>query len=237
MKTKNPRGKLVWLALAVLVGVGLYLRTQPVRNPAPPVVMLGPPAAVAASAPALPPGASLATTAPVFPNRKPPGFAPALQPAAVDRYPGATVLSQKETPAADGKITRSRLVKTALKYPLLRVEDTLVRGAAGGADRLVKQRAMVADHVMVKAKAGVAAADFEKMLARHGATVRKRIPRTDLYLVSFPAPQPDTVPDAVRALTAEAALIQYAEPDYLAHPDALPNGPRFPDLWNLHNSG
>ena len=67
---------------------------------------------------------------------------------------------------------------------------------------IIKQRAMVGDHVMVKAKAGVTAAEFEKMLARHGAKVRKRLPRTDLYLVQFPAPDIDTVPNASRSTTA-----------------------------------
>ena len=67
--------------------------------------------------------------------------------------------------------------------------------------------------------------------------VRKRIPRTDLYLVQFPASEIDTVPNAIRALSGEAAFLQYAEPDFIAQVEAIPNDERFSELWNMHNTG
>ncbi len=155
----------------------------------------------------------------------------------IDRYADAPVLSRSESSTADGKILRVRIVKTDFKYPLLRIENVIAKDPQTGAETLTAQTAMVADHVLVKSKPGVEAADFQALLARAGATLRRRIPNSDLFIVEFPAPGPNTVPDAVKALGAEAKFIQYAEPDYIVATQVVPSDSLFSQLWGMHNTG
>lgn len=70
-----------------------------------------------------------------------------------DRFAAHPVLDQRETAVkmetGETQVRRVRLVKDdSLKYSLVRVEDELVRSSTG--DKLVRQSAMVGDHVMVK---------------------------------------------------------------------------------------
>ena len=155
----------------------------------------------------------------------------------IDRYADAPVLSRSESITADGKILRVRIVKTDFKYPLLRIENVIAKDPQTGAETLTAQTAMVADHVLVKSKPGVEAADFQALLARTGATLRRRIPNSDLFIVEFPAPGPNTVPDAVKALGAEAKFVQYAEPDYIVSTQVVPTDSLFSQLWGMHNTG
>lgn len=160
------------------------------------------------------------------------------QPAKVsDRHASDPVLFRGESITADGKTLRVRIVKTDFKYPLLRVEDVIIKDPQTGAESLSAQTAMVADHIIVKTKPGIAADDFHAMLTRVGATVRRRIPNSDIFVIQFPVPRLDTVPDGVAALSAEAKFVLYAEPDYIVEAQVIPDDSRFTELWGMHNTG
>jgi len=161
-------------------------------------------------------------------------------PGIVDRYAGRQVIESRETVREAGglmKITRVRLVRDdSFKYPLIRVEDELVRGPQG--ERLTRQTAMVGDHVLVKPQS--AQTDEAALLAQmkaEGATVRRRMPASGTWLVAFANPTVDTVPRAVAKLSGLKTWVRYAEPDYIVRANATPNDASFSSLWGMHNTG
>lgn len=157
-----------------------------------------------------------------------------------DKYAGLPVIAQKESvQPVNGlqQVTRVRLLRDpSFKYPILRVEDELVRGPDG--DRLIRQLAMVGDHVLVKpADPDLPEADLLALLESEGATLRKKMPASGTWLIAFAQPDTETVPRLVTKLGEMKKLIRYAEPDYLRSTNALPNDPSFANLWGLHNTG
>jgi subtilisin family serine protease len=140
-------------------------------------------------------------------------------------------------PDAQGNARRVRLVKADFKYPLLRVEETFPRLPQGGFHPRPSLRVAVADHLIVKvrpeAEAGLASA-----VARVGAVIRQKMSAAHLYLVAFPNPTLDTVPEGMAALLSLSNVVDYAEPDGIAQALAtFPNDPSFGELWGLHNTG
>jgi len=158
----------------------------------------------------------------------------------VDRYANAIVLAERESQiaaAGEPRVLRLRLIRdVSFKYPLIRVEDEL-REAPGGRV-LVRQTAMVGDHVMVKMKdAKMDEAALLAQLKHLGATVRRKMPASGVWLVAFPKADLDTVPAGIEEMGKLAALVRYAEPDYIAHTMATPNDTSFANLWGMHNTG
>ena len=104
------------------------------------------------------------------------------RPAVLDRFLNCPVIEQWEsviTKNDETFVRRLRLVRDeSAKYPILRVEDELIRTPQGG--RLVRQTAMVGDHVMVKLLDPKQAESV--LLAELGdgsAHVRRRMPASD----------------------------------------------------------
>ncbi|HRJ11388.1 MAG TPA: S8 family serine peptidase, partial [Prosthecobacter sp.] len=162
----------------------------------------------------------------------------AARPRAEDRFAGLPVLEEKlhEARAAGESVTRRlRLVRDeSFKHPLIRVEDEM----SGG--RLLRQRAMVADHVMVKPlDPRMPEADLLKRLDVPGASVRRRMPASGVWLVAFPLAGLETVPDALARFARLRDVVRVAEPDYIVHAGttAYPNDPSFNELWGMDNTG
>ena len=158
-----------------------------------------------------------------------------------DRFDGREILDQRETvmktETGTSHVRRVRLVRDAsLKYPLVRVEDELVRSAQG--DKLVRQNAMVGDHVMVKLRnPKMTEAELLALLGDGAASVRKRMPASGLWLVAFSEPKLDTVPRAVSRLSKLKDHILVVEPDHIMTAQASPNDASFSTLWGMHNTG
>lgn len=157
-----------------------------------------------------------------------------------DRFAGRAVVAEKEEVqivAGVKQVKRVRLVRDpSFKYPLIRVEDELVRGPQG--DRLTRQVAMVADHVLVKmATPQISEADLLSQLKDEGASLRKKMPSSGTWLVAFENPDLDTVPRLVAKLGQLKNIVRYAEPDYIMSVNALPNDTSFGTLWGMHNTG
>ncbi|GEP43177.1 hypothetical protein [Brevifollis gellanilyticus] len=137
----------------------------------------------------------------------------------VDKFAKAEVLAsqQTEVKTASGEklLRRVRLVRDeSFKYPVLRVEDEIVRTPQG--DRLVRQNAMVGDHVMVKLRnPKMPEAELLKVLGDGGASVRKRMPASGLWLVAFAEPKTDTVPRAISRLSKLEEHVLVVEPDHI----------------------
>lgn len=157
-----------------------------------------------------------------------------------DRYAGKPVLEQKEqvqTVAGVVQVRRTRLIQDAsFKYAVIRVEDELIRGQTG--DRLIRQVAMVGDHVLVKpVRKDQDETELLRLLQGEGATLRRKMPASGTLLIAFANPKLDTVPQMVSRLSGLKDLVKYAEPDFIVQTQATPNDPAFSSLWGLHNTG
>lgn len=164
----------------------------------------------------------------------------AARPEKKDKYAGREIIAQQESvQTLNGiqQVRRVRLVRDpSFKYPLIRVEDELVRELSG--DRLVRQVAMVGDHVMVKPNdPQMQEADLLELLKTEGASIRKKMPASGTWLVAFSQPDLNTVPRLTARINQLKTLIRYAEPDYLVSANAVPNDTSFATLWGMHNTG
>jgi hypothetical protein len=215
----------LWLAaLAMLLSLATIFIGQPVEHS----ISITKPLPVPSSAPGAGPAALNGASAS---SQRPKDSA--------DHFEKAAVLDERlvTKKGTENRVTRLRLVKQAdFKYPLIRVEDEL-RVEAGGEERLLRQTAYVADHVMVRVREGVTPEELEKALASLGAKVRDRKPLSGIWLVSFANPDLDTVGKALQAFAALPETARYAEPDYIVHASVLPNDTSFTELWGLHNTG
>lgn len=163
-----------------------------------------------------------------------------MTPAIRDRFETCPVLFREETERNEHgatKVRRLRLVqKQDFKYPIVRVEDELLREPAG--DRLTKQMAMVGDHVVVKLRdPKMDEAALLHQIQDTGAVVRQKMPGSGLWLIAFAEPALDTVPRAISRLGALTQWVQYAEPDYLVEAAATPNDASFATQWAMNNVG
>lgn len=157
-----------------------------------------------------------------------------------DRFKDQPVLQVRETVQPAGteqQVKRIKIIRsTSFKYPLLRVEEELVRGPKG--DRLIRQKAMVADHVLVRPEANVSADTLVSQLKDAGASLRKTMPASGLLLIAFDNPGLDTAPQMAARLSGMKNFVRYAEPDYIVHGNAtLPNETAFARQWDMHNTG
>ncbi len=158
-------------------------------------------------------------------------------PSRADPVKGGTLIQKRAMPldASEPTITEVSVYRTNFKYPLLRVEQPLVAGNAASPER----RVMVADHLMVKVKPGVTEAQLLKHVAPQGATIRRRVGRSDVYLIALRSGDVDVFDAALAAWKAGDDVIDYAEPDFVASilNAPLPNDSQFSQQWNLHNTG
>jgi subtilisin family serine protease len=150
----------------------------------------------------------------------------------------ATVQQTQETdPASDGTFVRRHLVDAGGKYPLVLVEETIRRNKTNGRERSLNASAMVADHIVIKLRPGITAADLQDLNETYGATIRRKLSADRTFLISFQEPDIDTLAAAMTDYRDQSEIVQYAEPDYLVFPTTtVPNDPRFPELWGMQNT-
>lgn len=144
------------------------------------------------------------------------------------------VESRESAPDTDGIVERIRVVKTAMKYPYVRIVEKVRAGAAAG-EAPVNFTAAVADHMLVRVREGLAEEKVATIADQHGFSVRKKMLAPDTYLIAFGDCSIDALPTAVEAFTEEANAVQYAEPDFVVFASATtPNDPAFNQLWGMH---
>ncbi len=144
----------------------------------------------------------------------------------------------RETTSPDGRrIERVRVLRTGMKHPLVRIEESLVRGQPGGPARLVRQRAAAADHFIIQLKPG---ASEQQLLAHgraHGITILDRKPLSGIYLLKIPRDRLAELPDFIALYQRASSPARVAELDYILQSAATPNDPSFSTLWGMHNTG
>ena len=195
---------------------------------------------------------SSATTQPVQAHRKP--FSPAkvtpilptggLEPPEppingpvearlADDYPDAVQLEvQDEPPQPDGRFVRNRLLKTGMKYPLVRLVETWIPHPEQGVWSSERTQESVADHLLVRIPGGRKAADLAATLT--GSRVRGEVGAHDLYLLSWNQPSLDRYTSMLTRFRT-AGLFQYVDEDYLVRLAVEPNDAQYEDQWGLHN--
>lgn len=139
-------------------------------------------------------------------------------------------------PDARGEFRRATVYRTNFKYPLVRVDQRLQRTSRGD-EKLGGQIVMVADHLMVKVQPGTDETMLRQHLAALGATVRKHIPGSSIYLVAVRSARIADFDAALSALENTTSSVAFAEPDFIVHATSLPNDPSFGLQWNMHNTG
>jgi subtilisin family serine protease len=108
----------------------------------------------------------------------------------------------------------------------------VARAAAGAVTATAPYRD---GEILVRLRAATSPRAAASVHARHGATVIGRF-ATVPSLDQVRLPAGTSVDDAVRAYASDPDVL-YAEPNYLVHAVALPNDPRFGEMWDLHNTG
>ncbi|MBA4387851.1 MAG: hypothetical protein C0404_07710 [Verrucomicrobia bacterium] len=190
----------------------------------------GPPTIVSqtATSPGTPPSGSEGVVAPIDPSR-------------VDRYASAPVLEERRgVRGPEGRDHNIKVVRVNSKYPLIRVDEAVVRDPETGKERVMARTEMVADHIVVKVKEGTTEADLQALNAKYGAKILRKMvtPGPGTYLVQLAGASVDSAPNAVAAYGKEVQLLAYAEPDYLVHTmETAPNDPSFDRLWGMKNRG
>ncbi len=135
---------------------------------------------------------------------------------ALDRFATAPVVSQIDSEIdPNGDYTRLKVVLTTKKYPLIRLEEKRHRDFSTGADSLKQQVAMVADHALIRADAGVSAEEMQNLAGSLGYQVRRMGARGKTFLVSFEGRDPRALENAIAKLSGSRG-VTVAEPDFLS---------------------
>ncbi|NQU39808.1 MAG: S8 family serine peptidase [Lentisphaerae bacterium] len=150
-------------------------------------------------------------------------------------YADAAVMDEVESaPDRIGLTQRTRLLKGKGKYPYIRVEERRRADPAGGEPISLSRVAMVADHILVQLHADASETMLAALNAQQGGTIRRRLKRPGLYLISFASFDMDTVPLRVAAYRTSPAIAAVAEPDFLVEQaDTLPDDPRYGEMWGM----
>jgi alpha-tubulin suppressor-like RCC1 family protein/subtilisin family serine protease/fibronectin type 3 domain-containing protein len=147
------------------------------------------------------------------------------------------VLDEREKQTAQaGVVVRSKLIRTHFKYPYVRTQETVVKDSATSADQSIDQTAMVADHLLIRLKAGASFASLERLAEKFGGSVSSKLPNTETYIVTFEANKANDLVDQMAHYAQQNEIVAYVEPDYFVQSLSVPNDPKFGQLWSLNNT-
>lgn len=178
---------------------------------------------------ALPPGTSGGKDAALTPAS---GLAVLLE--------GAEAIASEETALGpEGVVTRTRIVKTShFKYPMLRIEEKVRPAAGSEPEQVLSQKAVVADHIVVKMKPEATEAELKALVAEYGGRIRKKMYTPGVYLVELKECTIPALPAALTVFNNKKATVAYAAPDGIAYAlETVPNDAEFPSLWGMRNTG
>lgn len=133
-----------------------------------------------------------------------------------------------------GKPVHCRIVRQAGKYPLVRIEEPVGPAAAAAGRPAV--RSMIADHLLVRFRPGLDQAAITTSTSDLGMALRRRIGRSDTWLVSFPLRNHQDLSEALGRLKRQDGIVN-VEPDWVIQLKATPDDPLFPRLWGMANTG
>lgn len=133
---------------------------------------------------------------------------------APDPYAALPILSFEESRrSSEGEFTRKRVVRSAMKYPLLLIEERYAPDPSTGQDRLRDRVAMVADHLLVKINPGYALQDLERLARQNGGRVKNQV-SPETYLVGFENHDVSGLGQMISAFR-KSKVVAYPEPDFV----------------------
>jgi subtilisin family serine protease len=157
---------------------------------------------------------------------------------AANIMPVQTLAESRGAEDNHGRFRRRSIVEADFKYPLLALEETVERDADTGEERMLRQQAHVADHVIVKVRSGTDEQQLRGVLQTRGWGIRKKMYARDHYLVALNDAGLDSVSDAIHELGFEWDTVEFVGRDYVVHSRAtLPDDSRFDEMWGLDNTG
>jgi subtilisin family serine protease len=132
---------------------------------------------------------------------------------------------------------RSRRIAVLLVLPATMLSALALGGATGSASpargTAKPAKEVVPGELLIGFRDGVSTAEQAKVLARVGATEKRKFKRIRGALVHV---QTDKAERALEQLR-EDDRVRYAEPNFVVHADVVPNDPFFSRLWGLNNTG
>lgn len=120
-----------------------------------------------------------------------------------------------------------RQFRSLLAFSLTLLLLVATAGSVSGAGSAPTSGSYAADSVIVQFKAGTPAVARTMILQNHGLSIKGAIFGTDVLVVQG---RGKSVPDLVAALGLNPNVV-YAEPDYIAMVDFVPNDPGWSNQW------
>ncbi len=96
------------------------------------------------------------------------------------------------------------------------------------------QQAFAAGEIIVKLEEAASQADLRDLNQQTDASVEEDLPQSDVSVVDLPRDL--SVSEAVQAYE-DSPDVEYAEPNFLLKPAAVPNDPSFDRMYGLNNTG
>jgi hypothetical protein len=139
-----------------------------------------------------------------------------------ERLGQVEIRATKQRVLPDGTTKRSHLLKIEGKYPDVIFEGVVPAGRPGAPDHdLTRGIAKVANHLLVRPKAGVSVETFRIVLMDLGLNVRNELSPDGAWVVTLPETSLDAGDETIARLQKDSR-IAFAEPDYLVFPTNLP---------------
>jgi hypothetical protein len=178
---------------------------------------------------ALPDPAPSLTAVPLAAN---PAEYPEFVTRAMDRWPGAAVLSAWRAVRHPQGTRRNVTILQPSDLPY-RIRSEEATGRDGRPQRIE----MVADHVLAGLEPGVGPANWPADLADEGIQPGQPVGSRGLYRIGIDGDDPHALPRALAVLARHTDIVRYAEPDLIVRALREPNDPRYIDgsLWGLNN--
>jgi thermitase len=87
----------------------------------------------------------------------------------------------------------------------------------------------VPGRILVKPRDGINETDLQQLFAAHGAQQHSAIQQINVRILEVPEAAQEHVLEALQ----HHASIEFAEPDYIAEPETIPNDPKYSSEWHL----
>ncbi|MBF0196909.1 MAG: S8 family serine peptidase [Planctomycetes bacterium] len=148
------------------------------------------------------------------------------------------LLIEKNTSSDSNIATRRKIVQADYKYPFILIEESYeIKTKTDMTAKFLQRKSMVADHIMIDNNKGISSAEFENQLKSAGWEIRKRMGKSNVYLIKTKGDLSlDGVKNALASLSEEHTNTEI-EPDYIQYAIGEPNDTRFEDLWGMNNTG
>lgn len=147
---------------------------------------------------------------------------------------GADLIEPAVRADGRGRHVRARIQRWNIKYQMVQVDEPadLVRAQRGAGTA----RAKVADHLIVRLQPGVDGRRLQELVVGQGMQVRKRLGRSDRFLVSFPVHDLGSQDQARQALARLPEIASIGD-DWIIRLAATPDDADFGELWGMCNTG